>query len=247
MAMIGSDCGFVVCKGLRPFEVFYQIDVSNKEGRTRAYDHRHRSYFYDRDIDVSIEVGVLYLFSLVCVLNRTTDARLRRRSRHSMVRTVQRTEMVSLIDGSSPYLLYQSVTFQAAGKALLTVLERLTDPIYPSVSHHLQIQAQNYVDVRCCLARNASWSVRLGGSSAMYELCILILGTLIGQRETTTWNVDFDATTPPASPRLVGRTSGYLHDHYTSHDVGMNHKTFALRTCIGLKSRYVVYACVAFP
>ena len=92
-----------------------------------------------------------------------------------MVRTVQHAEMVGLIDGSSSYLLYQLVTFQAAGKALLTVLEGLTDPIYPSVSHHLQIQAQNYVDVRCCLARNArSWSVQLGGSSAMYELCMLI-------------------------------------------------------------------------
>ena len=54
----------------------------------------------------------------------------------------------------------------------------------------------------------------------MYEPCILILGTLLGQRETTTWNVDFDATTPPTSSRLVGRTSGYVHDHYTSHDVG---------------------------
>ena len=52
---------------------------------------------------------------------------------------------------------------------------------------------------------------------------ILILGFLLGQRETTKWNIDFDATTPPATnpfPRLVGRTSGYLHDHYTSHDVG---------------------------
>ena len=46
------------------------------------------------------------------------------------------------------------------------------------------------------------------------------LGFLLGQWETTKWNVDFDATTPPASPRLVGRTYGYLHDHYTSHDVG---------------------------
>ena len=138
-----------------------------------------------------------------------------------MVWTVQRDEMVRLIDGRFSFLLYQLVTFQAGGKALLTVPEGLTDPIYPRVFHHLQIQAQNYVDVRCCLARNArSWFVRLGGLSAMYELCILILGTLLGQRETTKWNVDFDATTPPASPRLVGRTSVYLHDHYTSHDVG---------------------------
>ena len=137
-----------------------------------------------------------------------------------MVRTVQRAEMVSLIDGSSSYLLYQSVTFQAAGKVLLTVQEGLTHPIYPSVSHHLQIQAQKYVEAQCCLAQNARSFVRLGGSSAMYELCILILGTLLGQRETTTWNVDFDASNPPASPRLVGTTSGYLCDHYTSHDVG---------------------------
>ena len=34
------------------------------------------------------------------------------------------------------------------------------------------------------------------------------------------WNIDFDAGNPPASPRLVGTTSGYLCDHYTSHDVG---------------------------
>ena len=164
-----------------------------------------------------------------------------------MVRTVQCAEMVSLIDGSSSYMLYQSVTFQAAGKALLTVPKGLTDPVYPSVSHHLQIQAQNYVDVQCCLVQNArSWSVQLGGLSAMYELCILILGTLLGQREMTTWNINFDATTPPASPRLVGRTYGYLHDHYTSHDVGKNHKTFTFRICIGLKSWYVVYARVAF-
>ena len=73
-----------------------------------------------------------------------------------MVRTVQRAQMVNLIDGSSSYLLYQSVTFQAAGKALLTVREGVTDPIYPCVSHHLQIQAQNYVDVWCCLAWNGT-------------------------------------------------------------------------------------------
>ena len=119
-------------------------------------------------------MGVLYLFSLFYVLNRTTDSRLRRRSRHPMVRTVQRAEMVSLIDGSSSYLLYQSVTFQAAGKVLLTVQEGLTHPIYPSVSHHLQIQAQKYVEAQCCLAQNARSFVRLGGSSAMYELCMLI-------------------------------------------------------------------------
>ena len=55
----------------------------------------------------------------------------------------------------------------------------------------------------------------------IYELCILILGFLLGERERTKWNVDFDATTPPATnsfPRLVRRTSGHLHDHYTSRD-----------------------------
>ncbi|EDQ98804.1 uncharacterized protein LACBIDRAFT_335630 [Laccaria bicolor S238N-H82] len=38
-----------------------------------------------------------------------------------------------------------------------------------------------------------------------------------------TMDVDYDAITPPATnpcPRLVGRTSGHLHDLYTSHDVG---------------------------
>ena len=41
--------------------------------------------------------------------------------------------------------------------------------------------------------------MRLGGSSVMYELCILKLEFLLWQRETTKWNVDFDATTPPLS------------------------------------------------
>ncbi|KIK02061.1 hypothetical protein K443DRAFT_542765 [Laccaria amethystina LaAM-08-1] len=37
-----------------------------------------------------------------------------------------------------------------------------------------------------------------------------------GACEPTKWNVDLDATAQPATspcPRLVGRTSGYLHDH----------------------------------
>ena len=48
-----------------------------------------------------------------------------------MVRTVPRAEMVSLINGSSSYLIYQSVPFQAARKALLTVQGGLIDPILP--------------------------------------------------------------------------------------------------------------------
>ena len=91
MPMIGSDCGFVVCKVLRPSEVFHPNDVSNQKGRTRASHHV---------IDLAwtstfqVEVGVLYLFSLVCELTRTTDSRLRQRSRHPMVETVQRAGMV---------------------------------------------------------------------------------------------------------------------------------------------------------
>ena len=53
MPMIGSDCGFVVCRCLRPSEVFHQNDVSNLKGRTRASHHRHKSYFYKQDFDVS--------------------------------------------------------------------------------------------------------------------------------------------------------------------------------------------------
>ena len=75
MPMIGSDCGFIVCKGLRPFEVFHQIDMSNKKGQTRASHHRLDPTF-TTGTSTSIEVGVLFLFSLVCVLNRTTDSRL---------------------------------------------------------------------------------------------------------------------------------------------------------------------------
>ena len=50
--------------------------------------------------------------------------------------------------------------------------------------------------------------------------CVCLSGYFIRATRNDKWNVDFDASNPPASPRLVGTTSGYLRDHYTSHDVG---------------------------
>ena len=73
--MIGSDRGFVVCKCLRPSEVFHQNDVSNQKGRIRASHHRHT--FTSRTSTFQVEVGVLYLILLVCVLTRTKDSRLK--------------------------------------------------------------------------------------------------------------------------------------------------------------------------
>ena len=57
MPMIGLDCGFVVCKRLRPFEVLHPNDVSAQKGRTRPSHLRHSSYFYKQDIDVSSRDG----------------------------------------------------------------------------------------------------------------------------------------------------------------------------------------------
>ena len=65
---------------------------------------------------------MLYLFLVVCELTRT-DPRVR--PRHPKVRTVPYAE----IYGSSSYLIYQSVTFQATRTALLSVQDGLIGPI----------------------------------------------------------------------------------------------------------------------
>ena len=63
----------------------------------------------------------------------------------------------ALIDGSSSYLIYQSVTFQVARKALLTVQDQPTNRLSFTrgfLPGSFKSGTQNYVDVQCCLARN---------------------------------------------------------------------------------------------
>ena len=148
MPMIGSDCGSVVCKGLRPFEVFHPNDVSTQKGRTRP--SHHRTFTKSRS-------GVLYVFSLVCVLTRTTDSRLRRRSRHPMFRTVQRAKMVSPLRREFFISDLSNSDLSGCQKSAPHCSNR---PIYrPNFARGFftctfKSSAQNYVDVQCCVARN---------------------------------------------------------------------------------------------
>ena len=103
--------------------------------------------FTSRTSTFQVKVGVLYLFSLVCRLTRTTDSRLRRWSRQPMVRTVQRAEM------SSPHrreLLISdlSISYLSGCKENAPHCSRQTDPSTASPKS----SAQNYVDMRFCLA-----------------------------------------------------------------------------------------------
>ena len=69
--MIGSDCGFVVRKRLRPFEVFHQNDVCPiRRGELVHLITVIDPPFTTRTSTFQVEVGVLYLFSLVCGLTR---------------------------------------------------------------------------------------------------------------------------------------------------------------------------------
>jgi hypothetical protein len=100
-----------------------------------------------------------------------------------MVRAVQLVRWYVLIHGISSYLIYQSVTFQAARKALLTVQEGPIDPILLEGFSSPASNPMYYVDVWCCLARDRiSGSVQLGKSSVVYERYILILVFLLGER-----------------------------------------------------------------
>ena len=101
-----------------------------------------------------VEVGVLYLFSLVCGPTRTTDSRLRRWSWQPMVRTVQCAEMVSphrrellIPDLSISYLS----GCQKNAPCCLRQIDRLnfTRGFLTASSTS---SAQNYVVMRYCLA-----------------------------------------------------------------------------------------------
>ena len=90
-----------------------------------------------------------------------------------MVRTAQRAEMVSP-HRSELFISDLSISY------LSSVQDGRTDrPNFTRgfLSTSFKSSAQKYVEVRCCLARNGKgWSVRLGGSSVMYEERILMLG-----------------------------------------------------------------------
>ena len=142
MPMIGSDCGFVVRKRLRPFEVFQQNDVSNQKGWARASHHRHRSYFYKQDIDVSSRGG--------CVISVLTCLWAYQNNRLKI------TTMVTTANGSDSSTYWDSkpsstgalniwyinqLPFRLSEKRSSLFKTDLSTQFYPRVSHrqlHLQ-------------------------------------------------------------------------------------------------------------
>ena len=199
--------------------------------------------FTSRTSTFQVEVGVLYLLSLVCELIRTRDWRLQWWSRHPMVRTVQRDGKLSSKRALHIWLVNQ----------LPLKCSRRTDrPNFTRwfLTASFKSSAQKYVEARCCLARNGKgWSVRLGGSSVMYKLCILMLGFYQGNGKQQNGT----SILKPTSYKPLSET-GWKDIWITTwplHQPWCRQTGTTKPSHLDLKSRnrkwYVVYACVSFP